>query len=238
MPQSSRAAGQSTRTPRSFHEVHLTEHNIESSELCHRPIDHAIVSLSEKLELDCESCHEGSHEAQQNMFTGTVRTEPATTRARISLARVTCQSCHRLPQEMAGTSGSRWRERPPAFSCHGSGTPTFCPGSRRRRGASWSSSARWSSSRRQPAPGLGRRAGGGRSACWPCARENVELVPVGGGVHNVGYADAALARCRRAGARGVARPAVSTTVRQGGPRPDPLQRTCACAATWDREPAG
>jgi len=110
-----------------LHEVHLTERNIEC-QLCHRPIDHKIVSLSEKLELNCESCHQGSHEAQQNMFSGTGAHGTSEDPSSMFLARVTCQSCHRLPQEMVGHEQVKVAGEATCLSCHGIRYANILPG--------------------------------------------------------------------------------------------------------------
>lgn len=174
-----------------LHEVHLSEHNIEC-QLCHRPIDHKIVSLTEKLELDCESCHQGTHAAQQRMFSGTGAHGTESDPSSMFLARVTCQSCHGLPQDVPGHAEVKVAGEATCLSCHGIRYANILPG--------WQAETSRKLGQVAPvveaaarAPRIGgadqRRAA---DSLLSLANENVELVRVGRGVHNVGYADAAL----------------------------------------------
>ncbi|MEE8572218.1 MAG: cytochrome c3 family protein [Gemmatimonadota bacterium] len=174
-----------------LHEVHLTEHNIEC-QLCHRPIDHAIVSLSEKLELDCESCHQGTHEAQQRMFTGTGAHGTEDDPSSMFLARVACQSCHGLPQDMAGHAQVQVAGEATCLSCHGIRYANILPGWQadiERKLESVGAVVEAAAASRRQGPETRRVEA---DSLIDLARENVELVRVGGGVHNIGYADAAL----------------------------------------------
>lgn len=174
-----------------LHEVHLTEHNIEC-QLCHRPIDHAIMSLSEKTDLDCQSCHQGTHDAQQRMFTGTGAHGTVDDPSSMFLARVSCQSCHGLPQDMAGHSQVQVAGEATCLSCHGIQYANILPGwqaeTERRLEQVEAVVEAASRSRRQGLEAERARA----DSLVALAEENVELVRVGGGAHNVGYADAAL----------------------------------------------
>ncbi|MDP2470394.1 MAG: cytochrome c3 family protein [Candidatus Palauibacterales bacterium] len=174
-----------------IHEVHLTEHNVEC-QLCHRPIDHAIVSLSDEFDLDCKSCHEGSHVAQQRMFTGTGAHGTGDDPSAMFLARVTCQSCHRLPRELVGHENVKAAGEAACLSCHGIRYANILPG--------WQAEAERKLDRVakvvDAASGSRRRGSETQRAAadslLELARGNVELVRVGKGVHNVEYADATL----------------------------------------------
>lgn len=174
-----------------LHEVHLAEHNVEC-QMCHRPIDHAIVSLTEKLELDCESCHQGTHLAQQQMFTGTGAHGTDDDPSSMFLARVTCQSCHGLPQDMEGHEQVQVAGEATCLSCHGVKYANILPGWQAETERKVDQARAVVDAARESRPQGSEAQRTEADSLLALARENVELVRVGGGAHNVGYADAAL----------------------------------------------
>ena len=173
------------------HQVHLTEHNLECS-LCHRPIEHAIVSLAEGFQLDCRSCHQGTHDAQRMMYTGTGGHGASDAPSSMYLARVSCQSCHGLPQDMAGHAQVQAAGEATCLSCHGIEYANILPGWQTevdRKLASVRSVVSDASGSRRVGTAAQR---GMADSLLALARENLELVRVGGGTHNIAYADALL----------------------------------------------
>jgi nitrate/TMAO reductase-like tetraheme cytochrome c subunit len=173
------------------HEVHLAERNIECA-LCHRPISHAIISLSESFQLDCQSCHRGTHDAQRQMYTGTGGHGTTDSPSSMYLARVSCQSCHGLPQQMSGHAEVQAAGEATCLSCHGIQYANILPGwqaeMERKLARVQGVVSDATASRRTGSTGQRRAA----DSLLALAGDNVELVRVGGGAHNIAYADALL----------------------------------------------
>ena len=108
------------------------------------------------------------------------------------LARVSCQSCHGLPQDMDGHAQVQVAGEATCLSCHGIRYADILPG--------WQADTGRKLDRVRAvveAAAASRRTGSpdeiaGADSLIALARQNVELVRVGGGAHNVPYADAAL----------------------------------------------
>ncbi len=200
--------------PTRVHEVHLGEHNLEC-QLCHRPIAHEVFSHAETFELDCGSCHQRVHQAQRNLYMGTGGHGTEDDPSSMYEARVSCGSCHGLPREIAGHEQVQAAGEATCLSCHGIRYANILP--------SWQEEMRVRLERvsgvlrsAQAAPRTGSRAERGTAdSLLALAAHNVELVSVGQGAHNIGYADALLRaaleytqRAARSGGLGYAAPAV------------------------------
>ncbi len=193
-----------------IHRTHIGEHNVECQQ-CHTTIQHKIVALEESVELECANCHTGAHRAQQELFTGSGGHGTEDAPSRMFLARVTCESCHALPGEIPGHEGVSQAGEATCLSCHGVQYADMLSG--------WQETMadRLSQVTRVVA---GVRAAVGRSPRQPAdsliraAEENVELVRVGKGAHNVQYADqllrAAVRMAREAAVVGGANPSLAS----------------------------
>lgn len=171
-----------------IHRTHIDVHNVECAQ-CHDPIDHRVVSLAASFELDCQSCHEGTHEAERRMYAGLGghATEPAP--SSMYLARVSCQSCHGLPDTIPGHERVQRAGEATCLSCHGiryaNILPSWQEGVERRL-------ARTTEIVRDAGRAVARTSPARRGAAdslLAAARENVELVRRGRGAHNVVFAD-------------------------------------------------
>jgi nitrate/TMAO reductase-like tetraheme cytochrome c subunit len=171
-----------------MHEVHVAEHNLECA-FCHTPIEHRVVSLTPTFDLDCGACHQQVHEAQRRLYTGVGGHGTEDAPSSMYLARVSCQSCHGIPTEVAGHEGVMEAGEASCLSCHGIGYANILPGwqeeMNRKTGlvASVVEGARAS---------RGRATASDRAAAdslLHLAAENVELVRIGKGAHNVAFAD-------------------------------------------------
>jgi nitrate/TMAO reductase-like tetraheme cytochrome c subunit len=177
--------------PTLVHEVHLSEHNVEC-QLCHRPIAHEMVSHAERSELDCVSCHQGTHEAQRSLYMGTgghgTDDDPST----MYVAQVSCGSCHGLPREISGHEQVQAAGEATCLACHGTRYSNILPSWQAEMDGKLdqvSSIVRAASA----APRTGSAAERSTTdSLLALAVENVQLVSVGQSAHNIGYADALL----------------------------------------------
>ena len=109
-----------------LHRVHIAEHNLECTQ-CHLPIEHRMVALAESAELDCATCHQRVHEAQQQLFSGMgghgVENQPSS----MFLARVSCAGCHELTKSVGAHETVRGAGEASCLSCHGIGYANILP---------------------------------------------------------------------------------------------------------------
>jgi len=171
--------------PTLLHEVHIAEHNVECQQ-CHTEIQHKVVSLEETLELDCSNCHTGAHNAQRSLVSGSGGHGVEDSPSRMFLARVTCESCHALPGKLPGHDGVSTAGEATCLSCHGTDFAGILP--------EWSAEMDTRVNAVFQAVSRVRRALGSRPQAGPdslirFAEENVALVQVGKGAHNVSFAD-------------------------------------------------
>jgi len=170
------------------HQVHLADHNIEC-ELCHLPIAHRLVELRETFELDCVSCHQGTHEAQRQLYSGIGGHGAADAPSAMYLARVSCGSCHGLAQEVEGHEQVQVAGEATCMSCHGIQYANILP--------SWQDEMNERLARVDRVVELAELAPASGSvelratsdSLLRLARENLDLVRVGRGAHNIVFAD-------------------------------------------------
>lgn len=171
--------------PTLLHEVHIAQHNVECQQ-CHTEIQHRVVALEETLQLDCSACHKGAHEAQRAMVAGSGGHGVQGTPSRMFLARVTCESCHALPGEIPGHEGVSVAGEATCLSCHGVEFAGILAGWEEELEARRLSASRAVNRVRTE---LGSNPGSPADSLLLGAEENVELVRIGRGAHNVPYAD-------------------------------------------------
>jgi len=196
--------------PTLLHEVHIAQHNIECQQ-CHTEIQHKVVALEETLELDCSGCHRGAHEAQQALVAGSGGHGVDETPSRMFLARVTCESCHAIPGKIPGHEGVSLAGEATCLSCHGVEFAGILGGWEEEIGARVSAVTRAVSQVRRA---LGSTPRPAADSLIQAAEENLELVAVGKGAHNIPYADqllrAAVRFARQAAEAGGADPRLSS----------------------------
>lgn len=189
-----------------LHRTHIAEHKIECTQ-CHAPIAHRVVALSAMTgQLECGQCHQGVHGAQQRMLAGVGGHGADTLPSGMFLARVSCRSCHELTRAVRGHEQVRVSGEAACMSCHGVRYANILPAwqaEMERRVGQVRAAVRGADAARGAAPVRARAA---VDSLLGLARENVDLVQVGRGAHNVAYADrllrAALDFVRRAVAAG------------------------------------
>ncbi|UCC72777.1 MAG: NapC/NirT family cytochrome c [Gemmatimonadota bacterium] len=170
------------------HSVHIATHNVECTQ-CHTPILHRVVALAQAFELDCNSCHQGAHDAQRLMYTGMGGHGTENAPSTMFLARVSCQSCHGLPAEIAGHAEVKRAGEATCMSCHGIRYANILPSWQRemeRRQSEVASVVAAARSTLRAAPVRTRAAA---DSLLRLAEENISFVERGKGAHNIAYAD-------------------------------------------------
>lgn len=170
------------------HRVHITEHNVECIQ-CHTPIEHRLVSLAQVVDLDCGSCHQRVHEAQQRLYAGLgghgAESEPSS----MFLARVSCQGCHELNRQVRGHENVKAAGEASCMSCHGIRYANILPSWQQemeRKLERVTNVVRHGEQAARSAPAASRLA---VDSLMRLARENIEFVRQGKGAHNIAYAD-------------------------------------------------
>jgi nitrate/TMAO reductase-like tetraheme cytochrome c subunit len=87
--------------PDSLHQLHITQHKIECL-ACHMPIQHKSVARSEHIVPQCESCHQNTHVAQLDLFTGKGAIGFEAHPNPMFESGLNCQACHVYHSELNG----------------------------------------------------------------------------------------------------------------------------------------
>jgi nitrate/TMAO reductase-like tetraheme cytochrome c subunit len=159
-----------------LHRIHIAERNVECTQ-CHTPIEHRIVSITPTNELDCGSCHQQVHAAQQQLYSS------------MYLARVSCQGCHGLPTEVAGHEQVQAAGEATCLSCHGIRYANILPSWQREMERKVGSVEAVLRGVRNALGSASVRRRAAADSVVRLAADNLELVQVGRGVHNVTFAD-------------------------------------------------
>jgi nitrate/TMAO reductase-like tetraheme cytochrome c subunit len=170
------------------HRVHIAEHNVECTQ-CHTPILHRVVSLADAFELDCNSCHQGAHDAQRLMYSGMGGHGTENTPSTMFLARVSCQSCHGLPTEIEGHAQVKQAGEATCMSCHGIRYANILPSWQREVERRTNEVAAVLSAARSTLGGVPVRNRATADSLLALAEDNVSFVETGKGAHNIAYAD-------------------------------------------------
>ncbi len=172
-----------------LHQAHIAGRKIECTQ-CHLPIEHRVVALRvSQDQLDCAQCHQNVHAAQQRMLAGVGGHGTDTLPSAMYLARVSCRSCHELQRQVAGHEQVQVAGEAACLSCHGIKYANILPAWQRemdRRLTRASDVVRRAEAVRGRAP---LRARAAVDSLLGLARENLELIRVGRGAHNVAYGD-------------------------------------------------
>lgn len=175
-----------------LHRKHITEHKVECTQ-CHDPIEHRVVTppgmATGTESLDCASCHQGVHTAQQRLLAGVGGHGVESLPSAMFRAQVSCKSCHELNRRTRGHENVQVAGAASCMACHGTRYADILPSWQEemtRRLERVERVVRGAEAVRAAGTAAGRRAA---DSLLGLARENVELVRVGRGAHNVGYAD-------------------------------------------------
>ncbi len=169
------------------HRIHIAEHNVECTQ-CHTPILHRVVSLARAFELDCNACHQGTHDVQRLMYAGMGGHGSENTPSTMFLARVSCQSCHGIPADVDHAAVKRAGEAT-CLSCHGIRYANILPSWQRELERRRSEVASVVDAARSTLGGAPVRTRTTADSLLSLAQENVNFVENGQGAHNIVYAD-------------------------------------------------
>lgn len=171
-----------------MHRVHIAERNVECAQ-CHVPIEHRVVSLAPTFDLDCASCHQRVHEAQQRLYAGVGGHGTENMPSAMFLARVSCRGCHGLPSEIAGHEQVNVAGEASCMSCHGIRYANVLPSWQEAIEGKLASVEAVVNGARQRLGSAPLQTRVAADSLLQLAAENVELVRVGRGAHNIGFAD-------------------------------------------------
>ncbi len=185
-----------------IHRTHITANKIDCG-LCHREIEHKIVRDIETI-ADCRTCHQGTHDAQKILYTGTGGKGVPHASPNIMWEKgLSCQGCHIFHEKVLPLAGSTLTAGAAACeSCHGRGfariLENWQAATRRRLDEIRTIEGRAAAEiRRAPGPAKEKAA-----ALFADARFDIEIVDKGKSVHNMTYSQellgAALDRMREA----------------------------------------
>lgn len=103
-----------------IHDQHITQNKIECVQ-CHLQIQHKIQRVSADGELECQTCHRGTHQEQVMLFTGQVGSHPGTP-SPMFVAGLDCAGCHSFHESIQPEeSGSQVALPRSCETCHGTG---------------------------------------------------------------------------------------------------------------------
>jgi nitrate/TMAO reductase-like tetraheme cytochrome c subunit len=170
------------------HRVHITEHNVECTQ-CHTPIQHRLVSLNVGEQLECASCHQRVHEAQQQLYAGIGGHGAENLPSSMFLARVSCTGCHELGQDTRGHERVQFAGEASCLSCHGIEYANILPSWQQEMNRKVREVERIVRGAASAAGSAPVRARATVDSLLALAQANLEFVQGGRGAHNIAYAD-------------------------------------------------
>jgi len=185
-----------------MHRTHITANKIECDQ-CHREIEHKIVRDIETI-ADCGACHQGTHDAQKILYTGTGGKGAPHAMPNIMWQKgLSCRGCHMFHEGAVPLGGATLTAGAAACeSCHGRG---FARILKNWQAATATRLAEIRGIAARADAEIGKAPGPARdqaAALIKDARFNIEVVEKGKSVHNMAYSQellsAALERIREA----------------------------------------
>ena len=171
-----------------LHRVHVADHDVACIQ-CHTPIEHRIVSLTTTVELDCKSCHADVHRSQQQLYAGVGGHGTGAAPSSMFLARVSCLGCHSEASRLKGHERVQLAGETSCLACHGIRYANILPAWQRSMTAKEDRVAAVVAGARAVAGAGPLRQRAVADSLLGQAENNVELVRVGKGAHNIVYAD-------------------------------------------------
>jgi len=162
-----------------LHQTHVTDHKVECTN-CHLEIEHVAPKHLETAQTECSSCHGGGHSPQRSLYAGLGGKGVPPMPDAMYRAGVRCEGCHLQHGSDTAKAGEV-----ACMSCHGPRYRTILE--------DWkiTISERTAAVRRQ-IDSTTRLLGATASAALADARDNLELVESGSGVHNMQFSLALL----------------------------------------------
>jgi len=220
--------------PKLLHQVHVADHDIPCIQ-CHTPIEHRVVALAATVELDCKSCHANVHDAQRRLYAGFGGHGVPNAPSSMFMARVSCLGCHAEATQLKAHEHVQLAGEASCLACHGIRFANILPAWQRDIAAKVARVATVVDKARETVGAAPLRQRAVADSLVRLAEDNVELVRVGKGAHNVMYTDrllrASLALVHEASQRG-ALPYTVPAVNLGPPISDNACLQCHVAAAW------
>ncbi len=170
-----------------LHETHIWNHKIECIQ-CHLQVQHKIQRVSARDELDCATCHRGTHREQVMLFTGDIGSGEDAPSAMFA-AGLDCAGCHVFHEDLVQTGAERVAQPQSCENCHGAGYNRLL---RLWKQSADEKLAEFSSFIRT-VDGAARRQGAGALASAEPSLERARtlehIVQIGKPVHNVTFYD-------------------------------------------------
>lgn len=178
---------------RFVHENHVTNHKVECQN-CHILIQHKVKRLNPSSPPDCNSCHPGTHMEQKILFAGHGGNTRLDAPSKMYQSGLDCKGCHVLHGMVLGANANRSGGQA-CEKCHGAGFDRILQ--------TWKE---FSATKLNEIEGIYKRAAGTVHGAKPKeqslhavaedllskAEENIKIVRVGKGVHNITYATSLL----------------------------------------------
>jgi nitrate/TMAO reductase-like tetraheme cytochrome c subunit len=171
-----------------MHRTHIADHSVECAQ-CHTTIEHRVGALANTFELDCRSCHTGTHDAQRRLFAGQGGHGTPDAPSRMFQSRVSCIGCHGLPTTVRGHERVRLAGEASCMSCHGTRYANMLPSWQREMERRLAPVAPMIANARARLASMPVAQRATADSLLRLAQENVDLVRVGKSAHNVAYAD-------------------------------------------------
>jgi nitrate/TMAO reductase-like tetraheme cytochrome c subunit len=101
-----------------MHDNHVTNHKVDCLR-CHDEIKHQFEEMAKTIETDCSSCHPNHHTAQKELYLGIGGHDVVAMPDPMFLTRVSCTGCHieHLGEPLKGTTA--FANPAACISCHG-----------------------------------------------------------------------------------------------------------------------
>lgn len=171
-----------------LHEIHVTDHSVECIQ-CHAPVEHRVTALQTTFQLDCSTCHQHAHDAQQRMFAGVGGHGVAPAPSTMFLARVSCVGCHSEAAKLKGHETVRLAGNSSCEACHGIRYANILPAWQRDMDGKVSRVASVVAAARATLGAASLRGRPVADSLLGLAQDNVDFVSAGKGAHNIEYAD-------------------------------------------------
>jgi len=171
-----------------MHMYHVASHKVDCLR-CHEEINHKMVAMAKSIEVDCSSCHPGHHAAQKELFIGTGGKGTEQMPDPMFLMRVSCTGCHISHKGDEFKGKTAFASPAACISCHGADYGQILEEWERVIGEALSQilpalnraeSELKITTKRGEAYLKGKRL-------LEEAKDNIELVKEGKGVHNIKY---------------------------------------------------
>ncbi|MFQ6032096.1 MAG: cytochrome c3 family protein [Candidatus Zixiibacteriota bacterium] len=177
-----------------MHDIHVTKHKVDCLR-CHDEIRHKILEMAQSVEMECISCHPNQHAAQKELFLGIGGHDVGYMPDPMFLTRVSCTSCHIYHKDESYQGTIAHSSAAACMSCHGTRYGAILDQWKRQMKNMLSVILPSLEKSKSELKKHSRNRSSDEKAknLIEEARDNVELVRYGKGVHNIKYSVSLLA---------------------------------------------